>query len=67
MLDLTDDELYRVTKKHRRRAQAKALDFMQIPYRVRPDGSLLVLRDALQAPLATAKVPAGKPFEVRYE
>lgn len=63
-LELNDDELYGVTRKRRRNAQARALDFMEIAYRVRPDGSLLVLRDALQAPLATAKVL--KPFEVRY-
>lgn len=41
---LTDQELEELTGKSRHKAQAKVLDFMGIPYKVRPDGSLVVLR-----------------------
>ena len=41
---LTDEELETLTGRTRHKAQAKVLDFMGIPYKSRPDGSLVVLR-----------------------
>ena len=43
-LVLSPDELIELTGKQRRSAQAKVLTALAIPFRVRPDGSLLVLR-----------------------
>lgn len=43
-LTLSRDELADLTGKLRSDAQAKVLDFMGIPYRSRPDGTLAVLR-----------------------
>lgn len=43
-LTLTPDELIELTGKQRRSAQLKVLQALAIPFRVRPDGSLLVLR-----------------------
>lgn len=43
-LALTPEELVEVTGRVRHKAQAQALSEMGIPYRVRPDGTLLVLR-----------------------
>lgn len=44
MLVLSQQELIELTGKVRPSAQARALDFMDIPHRPRPDGSLAVLR-----------------------
>lgn len=41
---LTDKELVELTGKVRPKAQARVLDFMNIPYKPRPDGTLVVLR-----------------------
>lgn len=43
-LVLTPDELVEYTGKQRSKAQARALKDMGIPYRLRPDGSPVVLR-----------------------
>ena len=40
---LTPEQLRELTGKERYSAQRRALDHMRIPYRVRPDGSLVVL------------------------
>lgn len=42
---LSDKELIRLTKKKRKDCQIKALRFMGIEYKVRPDGSVVVLRE----------------------
>lgn len=44
MLTLSPDELRDLTGKRRADAQARVLDFMGIPYKTRPNGSLAVLR-----------------------
>ena len=44
---LTDAELVELTKKQRFKAQAKVLIALSIPYKFRPDGSLVVYRDDL--------------------
>jgi hypothetical protein len=39
---LNDQELYELTKRRRRDAQVRALRFMGIDHKVRPDGSVAV-------------------------
>ncbi len=41
---LTQDEVQSLTGRHRKDAQVKALRFMGIEHRVRPDGSVAVLK-----------------------
>lgn len=41
---LSDDEVQALTKRRRVDAQRRALDAMGIPYRVRHDGTLAVIR-----------------------
>lgn len=41
---LTQDEIEALTGRHRRDAQVKALRYMGIEHRVRPDGSIAVLK-----------------------
>ena len=47
-LHLTDDELLSLTHLRRPSAQARALRVMGVPYRTRPDGTLLVGRIAAE-------------------
>jgi hypothetical protein len=49
-LCLTDDELTQLTGKTRPSAQIKALRYMAIDHKRRPDGSLVVLRNQLGDP-----------------
>ncbi len=41
---LTQDEIEALTGRHRKDAQVKALRYMGIEHRVRPDGSIAVLK-----------------------
>ena len=43
-LTLSDDELFELTKRRRADARRRALEAMGIPYRVRHDGTLAVIR-----------------------
>lgn len=45
---LTDDELQTLTKRRRVDAQRRALDAMGIPYRVRHDKTLAVMRSHVE-------------------
>lgn len=45
---LTDKELYALTGRKRRDAQVRSLRFMGIEHRLRPDGSIAVLRAHVQ-------------------
>lgn len=47
---LTPQELETLTGKRRPSAQSRALDFMGVFYRKRPDGSLAVLASHVEAP-----------------
>ena len=60
MLILTPIELIELTQRERSKAQARALTYMGIEHRIRPDGSLVVLRshvDALLGSSSERKVP----------
>ena len=50
MLTLTEAEIVEITGHKRCDAQRRALDFMGIVYRIRPNGRLLVLRSAVEQP-----------------
>lgn len=41
---LSEDELYELTKKKRRPSQITVLRFMGIDHKIRPDGSVAVMR-----------------------
>lgn len=62
-LHLSDDELIEITRRKMHTAQARVLAGMGVPYRVRPDGSLLVGRAALEqalcSPSAAQKQASG--------
>jgi hypothetical protein len=49
-LCLTDSELSQLTGKTRPSAQLRALRFMAIDHKRRPDGSIVVLRSEIEAP-----------------
>lgn len=51
MLLLSPDELSELTGKATAPAQARVLDAIGIPYRIRPDRSLIVLRLAVESAL----------------
>lgn len=53
---LTADEIRVLTGNRRPTYQARTLDFMRIPYRRRPDGSLVVLRAHVEAPAPAATI-----------
>jgi hypothetical protein len=55
-LCLTDDELAQLTGKSRPSAQIKALRYMAIDHKRRPDGSIVVLRNQLGDPCAESTV-----------
>lgn len=59
MLILSDTELRELTAKRRSDAQRRALDFMGVPYRMRPDRSLAVLRVHVEV-LAGATIPPAR-------
>lgn len=59
---LTDTELRELTRKQRPSAQARALDFMRIPYMRRHDGSLAVFRAHLDSAIpASARLSGPEP------
>lgn len=58
-LCLSADEIRELTGKKRQVAQERVLAGMQIPFRKRPDGSLVVIRtDLLTAPIGQPRGPA---------
>lgn len=57
---LTPDELIELTGKRRRDAQVRALRFMGIEHRPRPDGSVVVLRAHVEQVLGLVDGALGK-------
>ena len=65
-LFLTDEQLVRLTKKVQRGAQMRALRFMGIEHRQRPDGSIAVTHAHINQvfggePASTRKTPTTQP------
>lgn len=58
---LTPEQLVELTKRKRCDAQRRELDYMRIPYKVRRDGSLAVLRLHADLPADTAPPVAQEP------
>lgn len=63
MIVLTDIELEQLTGRKRRDAQLRALRFMGIDHKIRPDGSLAVLRTHVERELGatTATTKSTEP------
>ena len=59
---LTKDEVEALTGRHRKDAQIKALRFMGIEHRVRPDGTVAVLKAHIELVLGGS---AGTPRKAR--
>jgi hypothetical protein len=54
---LTDAEIAELTRRERRPAQRRVLDALGIPYRVRPDGTLVVFKAYFNAPTQDRSPP----------
>jgi len=61
---LTQTELYELTGRQRRDAQVKALRFMGIEHRVRPDGSVAVLQAHVDKTFGGVADRVAKPKRV---
>lgn len=59
MITLTHEELIELTGKARKSAQIEALRFLSIPFKIRPDGTPVVLRAAMEAALGHATKNQG--------
>jgi hypothetical protein len=65
---LDEDEIISLTQKRRHDAQARALRFLGIEHRARPDGSLAVLRAHVEKQLGEGVVSkARKKTEPRFD
>ncbi|HBP27892.1 MAG TPA: hypothetical protein DD666_00570 [Advenella kashmirensis] len=51
MILLTDEEVIELTDRKKRESQRKVLNELSIPFRIRPDGSLVILRAAMEVAL----------------
>jgi hypothetical protein len=56
---LSPEELFTLTLRRRSRAQTAVLDSLGVPYRLRPDGSVVVFRRDLEQP--TPRVQSRGP------
>lgn len=63
---LTKDEVEALTGRHRKDAQIKALRFMGIEHRVRPDGTVAVLKAHIDQILG-ATSPSPRQRNIRSE
>lgn len=59
MLTLTPDEVVQLTSRKRRPAQCDVLRQLGIPFKVRPDGTPVVLRAAMEVALGYATTEKG--------
>lgn len=66
-LTLTDDELIDLTRKRRPSAQVRALRSMGIEHRVRPDGSVAVLRAVVNQEFGVKCNPTPRRSEINWE
>jgi hypothetical protein len=60
---LTKDEVEALTGRHRKDAQIKALRFMGIEHRVRPDGTVAVLKSHIEVVFGGS---ASSPRKARH-
>jgi hypothetical protein len=64
---LTDDELVDMTRRRRKASQRRVLMAMGLKYRVRPDGSLAVLRAHVEVVFGVASEASRKALEPRWD
>ena len=57
---LTQDEVQSLTGRHRKDAQVKALRFMGIEHRVRPDGTVAILKAHIEQILGATSTSAQR-------
>lgn len=60
---LSDEELAAFTKRRRKDAQLRVLRFMGIEHKIRPDGSLVVLRAHVEREMGGVVEPRAREFE----
>lgn len=60
-LSLTKEEIYELTHRKKYSAQQRALNMMNIDFRVRPDGTILVLKNSLEPHQVARKVKRVEP------
>jgi len=60
-ITLSPDELTEITGKTRKSSQIDALRQLGIPFKIRPDGTPLVLRAAMEAALGYAQTNSRPP------
>lgn len=64
---LTPEDIAALTLKTQRKAQRAALNFMGIDHKIRPDGSIVVLRAHVEKMLGASMPPAaGKKREPNW-
>jgi hypothetical protein len=65
---LTPEEIAEITSKQRQGAQRRVLNALGISHKVRPDGSLVILRSHVERQLGgNAAAPAKKEIEPNWE
>ena len=64
MLTLTNEEIEQITNRQRRSAQARMLAALGIRHKIRPDGSILVFRAAVEK-LGVERIPQEPQMRLR--
>lgn len=59
MIALTADEIAQITARVRKKAQCEVLRQLGIPYKIRPDGTPVVLRAVMEASFGHATTKKG--------
>jgi hypothetical protein len=65
MMTLTDSEIAEITQRQRRQAQSRVLKALGIRHQVRPDGSILVFRHAVDKGRADTMAPHEPRLRLR--
>lgn len=63
---LTSDEIAQLTQRTQRRAQSTVLNFMGLVHKLRPDGSIVLLRAHVEAELGGVGKPKKKAVEPNW-
>ena len=63
-IGLTADELYEVTHYRYPRKQIEALTSMDIPFKIRPDGSVFVARTAIENDPTALPIQKSREWEI---
>ena len=66
-IGLTSDELYQVTHYRYAKKQIHALALMEIPFKVRPNGTVFVARVAIEGPPTEAESNKKQDWVINME